>query len=145
MIKHVLALPLLVPALLAATLPTTADARPEDYAEGQVWQYAARPQDPGSLLKIQKIEMEDGRPVYHVSVVGVHFSHMTRAGALPHLPVSAEALDASVIRRVVIAASFPDADAEEGIAEWHVERGGVLTTPLAQVLNDVDAMLSRPI
>lgn len=141
MIKHVLTLS----PLLALALPVTAEARPEDYAEGQVWQYAARPQDPGSLVKIQKIEMENGRPVYHVSVVGVRFSHMRRAGALPHLPVSAEALDASVTRRVTVAEDFPDADAEEGIAEWHLARGGVLTTPLAQVLDDVDAMLSRPI
>lgn len=139
MIKHVLALS----PLLALALPLTAEARPEDYAEGQVWQYAARPQDPGSLVKIQKIEVSDGRPVYHVSVVGVHLARRHAAGVLPHLPVSAETLDASVTRRVPALESFPDADADEGIAEWRAARGGVLTEPLAQVLDDVDAMLSR--
>jgi hypothetical protein len=138
MIKRLLALS---PLLLAA-FPVTADARPQDYAEGQVWQYATRAQDAGSLVKIQRIEMQDGRPVYHVSVVGAHFAGVPGAGVLEHLPVSEETLDASVIRQVPDAAAFADIAIDADIAEWHADHGGVLSGPLAQVLNNVDAMLS---
>lgn len=133
---------LLSPLLLIA-LPVAADARPEDYAEGQVWQYSTRPQDRGSLLKIQKVEIEDGRPVYHVSVIGVHFADMGKIGVLPHLPVSAETLDASVTKRVSSKQGFSDISIDEDVAEWHAAHGGVLTVPLARALDDVDAMLSR--
>lgn len=139
MIKRLLALS----PLFVIAFPVAADARPEDYAEGQVWQYATRSQDAGSLVKIQKIEIEDGHPVYHVSVVGVHFADVHTAGVLPHLPVSEETLDSSVTRRVSAGKAFANISIDDDIAEWHQEHGGVLTVPLAQALNDVDAMLSR--
>ncbi|MEJ2410166.1 MAG: hypothetical protein P8Y48_12740 [Novosphingobium sp.] len=138
MLKRLLALS---PLLLAA-LPAAADARPQDYAEGQVWQYATRAQDAGSLVKIQRIEMKDGRPVYHVSVVGAHFATVPETGVLEHLPVSEETLDSSVTRQVSEPQAFGDIAIDADIAEWHAQHGGVLSGPLAQVLNNVDDMLS---
>lgn len=138
MIKRLL---MLSPLLLAA-IPAMAWARPQDYAEGQVWQYATRAQDAGSLVKIQRIDMKDGRPVYHVSVIGAHFAGVSEAGVLEHLPVSAETLDASVIRQVPAAPAFGSIAIDADIAEWRAENGGVLSGSLAQVLNNVDAMLA---
>lgn len=138
MIKRFLSLSL----LLLSTVPATAEAGVQDYAEGQVWQYATRAQDAGSLVKIQRIEMKDGRPVYHVSVIGAHFAGVSEAGVLEHLPVSEETLDASVIRQVPAAAAFAGIVIDADIAEWHAENGGVLSGSLAQVLGNVDAMLA---
>ncbi|MCJ2189235.1 hypothetical protein [Novosphingobium beihaiensis] len=128
--------------LLLAAVPAAAEARPQDYAEGQVWQYATRAQDAGSLVKIQRIEMKDGRPVYHVSVTGAHFSGVPETSVLEHLPVSEETLDASVTRRVRSTRAFANIAIDGDIAEWHAMNGGVLKGPLAQVLSDVDAMLT---
>lgn len=138
MIKRLLALS----PLLLAILPSAVEARPQDYAEGQVWQYATRAQDAGSLVKIQRIEMKDGRPVYHVSVVGAHFAGVPEEGVLEHLPVSEDTLDASVTRQVPATPAFAGIAIDADIAEWHAQNGGVLSGSLAQVLNNVDVMLS---
>jgi len=130
-------------SLALAAAPVSAQAAPQDYAEGQVWQYATRAQDTGSLVKIQKIEIEDGRPVYHVSVIGVHFANSQNASTLPHLPVSAETLDASVTHKVRAQGAFANLAVEADIAEWHQVNGGVLSVTLAKALNDVDVMLTR--
>ena len=134
---------LVLPSLLLAVVPAAAGARPAHYAEGQVWQYATRAQDAGSLVKIQKIEMRDGQPVYHVSVIGAHFANVREPGVLEHLPVSEAALDASVTHRVHATGAFANMAIDGDIAEWRAAHGGVLTAPLAQVVSDVDAMLSR--
>jgi hypothetical protein len=45
------------------------------YAEGQIWSYHTWPEDPSSLLKISKIEVDQGSavsPIYHICVVMVH-------------------------------------------------------------------------
>lgn len=139
MIKPLIALS----PLLLTLSPVAANARQEPYAEGQVWRYAARTQDKDSLVKIQKIDIEEGRSVYHVSLTGVHFAGLREAGVLPHLPVSEEALDASVTRRVSAATAFSNMSIDDDIAEWRAAQGGVLTVPLAQALDDVEGMLSR--
>src|SRR5579859_1982002 len=101
-----------------------------DYAEGQVWEYHTRQGDEGSLLRIQKVEqLEKIGPVYHISVIGVHFAHAPLAGVLQHLPVSQATLDASVTRLSSSTATFPDPSA--GIAQWRAANGGVFTIPLA--------------
>lgn len=139
MLKRLIALSPLV--LIAA--PAAAHAAQPHFAEGQVWQYTTRAQDKGSLVKIQKIEIEDGRPVYHVSVIGVHFGNVGETSTLPHLPVSEATLDASVTRQEPAGArAFANLSIDGDIAEWHAEHGGVLSVPLAQALNDVDVMLS---
>lgn len=138
MIKRLLALS----SLFLAALPVAAAAQSQHYAEGQVWQYATRTQDAGSLVKIQRIEMKDGRPVYHVSVIGARFAGVPEPSVLEHLPVSEETLDASVTRQVPEAPAFADIAIDADIDAWHAEQGGVLSGSLAQVLGNVDAMLA---
>jgi hypothetical protein len=137
MIKYMLAgaAALLLQAVGPGTVP---DAPRVAYAEGQVWQYRTRPQDAGSLVKIQKIETpSSGKlpgPIYHVTVVGVNFSGPRLfAGLLGHLPVSRETLDASVTQLAADQARpFPKADS--GIEEWRRANGGVFTIPLAEIV-----------
>lgn len=120
-------------AAAAAVVP--AQARPA-YAEGQVWEYHARPQDAGSLLRIQRIEAPDAfrttGPIYHISIVGLHFAGARLTGELQHAPVSRATLDASATRLSGSRVPFPDASA--GIAEWRAARGGVFTIPVAQIV-----------
>ncbi|MCT2398827.1 hypothetical protein [Novosphingobium mangrovi (ex Huang et al. 2023)] len=133
---------LAVSALALAASPVAAHAGQESYAEGQVWQYTTRAQDKGSLLKIQKIDIEGGRRIYHVSVIGVHMGYRQEVSVLPHLPVSEETLDASVTRQVHPGNAFSAISADADIAEWRMVHGGVLTTSLVQALDQVDTMLS---
>lgn len=130
-------------AAAAATLGQ-ADAR-ETYREGQVWEYRTRREDEGSLLRIQRIETPPASanhsPIYHISVIGVHFHGAPLAGELAHLPVSRETLDASVTRLSTASVAFPDA--EPGIAEWRSAQGGVFTIPLAEIITSVERMVQQ--
>ena len=127
---------LLVGAGLFAQAPTP------KYAVGQVWEYKTRPQDAGSLLKIQRIEADGDRPVYHISIIGVHFSRPGFAGTLPHLPVSDQTLDASVTRLSPAAPDFPTTSVDEGIAEWRKAEGGVFTIPVAEIIGILEQSVS---
>jgi hypothetical protein len=112
---------LLLSALIAIAVP------PGRYAEGQVWAYTTRPQDTGSLVKIQKIEEAPTGTIYHISLIGIHI-RPGEAEVLQHAPVSQQTLDASVTRQVPDPGNFPDATG--GIAEWRKAHGGVFTISL---------------
>jgi hypothetical protein len=125
-------------ALLAAG--TGLQAAPHDYAEGQVWEYRARPSDRDSYIKIQKIDTDPRRPVnrviYHISIIGVRLNDPAVRREISHVPVSREALDDSVIREIPGRPAFPDA--REGIAEWRRVNGGVFTIPIAKIIDVVE-------
>ncbi len=120
--------------------------RSDFYAEGQVWEYRTRPGEEGSLLKIQRIESypssrtDETRRVYHISIIGVRVGP-TAQGALPHLPVSRETLDNSVIRRSNSAVAFPRVD--DGVEIWRRDQGGVFTLSVADIVGAVDQMLGQ--
>jgi hypothetical protein len=116
-------------------------AAPSSYAEGQVWQYKTRPQDAGSLLKIQKIEASPTGTIYHISLIGIHILP-GESSVLHHAPVSQQTLDASVTRRVSDPGTFPDAS--NGIAEWRRARGGVYTISVAQIAELISQTLAAP-
>jgi hypothetical protein len=129
-------------ATFSVVAPATAPAASADrYAEGQVWEYKTRPQDAGSLLKIQRIE--DGGAlgkIYHISIVGIVIGGNT--SVLTHSPVARATLDASVTRRSDAKRDWPDAT--EGIAEWRAAKGGVFTIPVAEIADITEkAMMQR--
>jgi hypothetical protein len=105
------------------------------YAEGQVWEYKARPQDTGSLVKIQKIEDAPAGTIYHISLIGIHLTS-NQVTELQHAPVSQQTLDTSVTKQVADPGTFPDAN--DGIAEWRRANGGVFTISLAQIADVLD-------
>lgn len=128
--------------LLAAMLWTSGvDAQTPRYREGQVWAYRTRPGDAGSLLKIQRIEQQGGRQIYHISIIGVHFHTPGITGMLPHEPVSQETLDRSVTEQHADPGTFPSAD--QGIAEWRRARGGVFTVTVAETLDFTDRVIAQ--
>jgi hypothetical protein len=131
--------------IAVASAAMAADSPSRDYKEGQVWEYRTRPTDDGSLLRIQKIEVVPAfaqhGPVYHISIIGVHFSAAPISGELQHLPVSRETLDASVTRLSRSVRPFPDANA--GIQEWRAANGGVFTIPVAKIISSVELMFQN--
>lgn len=129
-------------ATLAVLLLAGAAPSPK-YAEGQVWEYDARPQDPDSLLRIQRIENLGSQKVYHLSVIRVHLRALGIAGTLAHIPVSAETLDASVTRLSSAQSAFEGVSADEGIAQWRQAKGGVFTIGVSQIVNFIDEMTAR--
>jgi hypothetical protein len=134
----------LVMCVLALGLPSIAAAKSK-YRAGQVWEYRTRPGDDGSLVRIQKVEASQGPsqidPIYHVSVIGVHFHDLpiVVAGILPHMPVSRETLDKSVTKLSKSKAQFPDVEA--GISEWRANSGGVFTVSLAEAVGFVETTI----
>ncbi|MDT8760317.1 hypothetical protein MZO42_16570 [Sphingomonas psychrotolerans] len=131
-------------AALTALLGLSGQAAPlPHYAQGQIWEYRARPRDPGSVLKIQRIEALGSMRVYHISVANVHFGTSDAATVLPHSPVSEETLNASVVRLAPATTAFPTVDFEAGIAEWRRAKGGVFTTPVSEIVGLIDSQLGK--
>jgi hypothetical protein len=132
-------------ALLAALAAPMDQPTPDRYAVGQVWEYHVRKGDEGSLLKIQQIEQDPAQaklgPIYHVSVIGVHFRNAQVPGVLQHIPVSRKTLDASVTRRIETSAAFPDPS--NGIAEWRNDHGGVFAIPVSEIVEIVDEQTAK--
>jgi hypothetical protein len=124
--------------LMGATSPES------NYVPGQVWEYHTRPGDEGSLLRIQKIEQLDKiGPVYHISIIGVHFIRAPLTSELQHLPVSRQTLDASVTRLSPSTVQFPDPSA--GIDQWRAAHGGVFSIPVADIVSIIEqSVQARP-
>ncbi len=122
----------------ATLLALPALAQPEgmpEFGEGQVWAYDTREGDEGSLLKIQLVEevgpAEARATIYHLSLIGVNAPGSTEPLVVMHIPISAEALEASVTEPYYGPALFPDA--ENGIAMWRRDQGGVFGIPLKEI------------
>jgi hypothetical protein len=122
------------------TTGATLQAAPNIYAAGQVWEYRTRAADPGSLLKIQRIDTDprraEHRTIYHISIIGVRLNDPAVRREISHVPVSRETLDDSVTR--LSSSNVPFPDASDGIAEWERAKGGVFTTPIARIIDVVE-------
>jgi len=130
-------------SLAAAALALSGQASPPKYVAGQIWEYRTRPQDAGSLLKIQQIGDYGGGKVYHLGIVGVHFASPGIAGILPHIPVSETTLDASVTRLSSAHPDFSTTALQDGIAEWQRAKGGIFTIPISQIVDIIDDQTGR--
>ena len=124
---------------LAAVFGTTPDRPP--YQPGQVWEYATRPQDSGSRIKIQQIEQAPDGTIYHISMIGARIGPDGKPAQVAHLPVSRRTLDASVTRLGPQDTAFPDA--AEGIATWRENKGGVFTISLAEIADTLESSLRQ--
>lgn len=129
--------------LLAVPASAMPAATPDRYAQGQVWEYRTRPQDAGSLIRIQRIE--DGGKlgrIYHISIVGLTFPGAPAGQSmLMHSPVSRQTLDASVTKLSTVQRDWPDTT--DGIAEWRAARGGVFTIGIAEIVALTEQMMSQ--
>jgi hypothetical protein len=130
-------------AICLAAVAFSSESKAASYEVGQVWEYKTRPQDAGSLLKIQRITTLDKETVYHLSVIGIRFASPTIAGILPHIPVSKQTLDLSVTKLSQSKAAFPTSAVDEGIAEWERAKGGVFNIPVSEIVDIGDMQTSQ--
>jgi hypothetical protein len=140
---------LLCGAMLALLMLIPALAGAATYAEGQVWEYKTRPDEKGSLLKINKIEyrLKIGT-VYHLSIIGLKIKAPNAEGptqpVLQHLPVSQVTLDQSVTRLSKKKAKFPDY--KRGYGEWKKAfeggQAGVFSQPVDEIIASVEQTYS---
>jgi len=107
------------------------------YFPGQRWAIRGRALDPQPNVVIGRIESSTEGAVFHVSLFGVHIATPRKppdaVDELPHMPLSAAALDASVVQLLGsgdLAVGF-----ERGYSEWSKARGGVFSVSVADVLD----------
>ncbi|MGI9516003.1 MAG: hypothetical protein ACR2NP_03065 [Pirellulaceae bacterium] len=108
------------------------------YEVGQVWTWRTRPGEEDSRLIIVKTtDLPEGR-AYSIFLEGIKLD--TGSGetqeSLPHAPVSAEVLDASVMELVETREQLPDF--EWAWQEWRDEEGGVFSIPVAEILDTIE-------
>lgn len=139
--------------LLLAALPplfTMTDALAQEFKEGQVWSYRARPNEQGSTLLINKVE-SDARlgSIFHISVSGVKVRNRRAPGGvtqeLPHFPVSTKTLEDSVVK--LVGTASPNPGYREGYATWKqafdAGNAGIFTIPVAEIVGFVEKTVNQ--
>jgi hypothetical protein len=123
----------------------------KNYQTGQIWKYRARDGEATSQVVIINSTLIPGKGViYSVAVEGVQLKNPWITGGiqtnLPHAPVSAGALDLSVLELVGIRPS-PLEEYGDAFQEWKqpFDRGeaGVFTIPIAEILNCVEEAVNH--
>ena len=113
------------------------------YRAGQRWSFRGRPQDPAPSLVVGKVETTPEGVVVHVSVFGIHVVNPHSPQGVnteaPHLPLSAEALDASGVE--LMGTGRVDDAFERGYSEWAKAKGGVFAIPVAECLDILEQAL----
>ncbi|WP_108787124.1 hypothetical protein [Erythrobacter sp. Alg231-14] len=123
-------------ALIAAfAMSASAYAQNERYEAGQVWAFSDRGIDEGALIKIQEVGQigpkDEPMTVYHISMIGIAIPGQSDPIEISHIPVSREALDASVTAEANRDIEFPDY--MEGKQNWEEANGGVFTITLSEI------------
>jgi hypothetical protein len=138
---------LLLLGALAAALP----AQAIEFKPGQIWAYQTRPGEEASKLYLARIDRGLGsRALFHLYIDGLQLKNPKFSGGvqdhLVHLPISREALEASVTELLQSDAVMPDIS--EGYALWLLsfEQGqaGVFTIPVAQAIQHIEGAFNAP-
>jgi hypothetical protein len=123
----------------------------QNYQTGQIWKYRTRTGETDSqLVIINSIPVAGHGNIYSVAVEGVKLKNPWIVGGiqtnLPHAPVSAGALDLSVVELVGIRPS-PLEEYGDAFREWKepFDRGeaGVFTISVAEILDCVEEAVSN--
>ncbi len=148
--RAVLLLMLLIPLACVSHEETTMSH--DRYAEGQVWSYRTRPHETNSRIHVVRIDRRlDGPPIYHLYVDGLSIINPHAASGvqahLPHCPVGAETLDASVLA-LVSAGEAQSPSISEGYSVWREAfdrgEGGYFTIPMDRILRHLESAVARP-
>lgn len=125
------------------------DAGGSRYQVGQVWRYKARLPEIGSTLTIVKIDQDaELGNIIHIGIQNLHMRNPhVPAGFttdFPHLPLSEEALDESVVNLLRTHADLPDY--AEGYKMWRkafdVQEAGIFTLPVAECIDVIEQTLT---
>jgi hypothetical protein len=129
----------------AALVDTTGST----YRVGQVWSYRTRPQEPESTLTVVKVESHPKLgTIVHISLQGLRMKSPRApdgyAETISHLPMSAEALDKSVVKLLRENAPLPEF--QEGYKEWRrgfdAGKAGFFTIPVAEAVGIAETSLN---
>ena len=120
-----------------------------EFEAGQRWAYQTRPEDPDSTLVIGKVEsLSNHEIVVHISVVNVNIKSPRAAGgfthAVHHMPISPEALRASVTRRS--GTGSPAAQFLEGYQIWRAAadegEAGVFSIQVREAVENFESIIN---
>ncbi|MEO3431161.1 hypothetical protein AAFN88_20065 [Pelagibius sp. CAU 1746] len=134
--------------LLLQLLALPAEAAAFDV--GQVWSYRTRPGEEASRIYIARVDRDFGaKPIFHLYIDGLKLKNpMLETNVqdhLVHVPVSQEALEASVIAMTQDGVIPPDIS--EGYIVWREAfeqgRAGVFTMSLQQVVQYIEDQFAR--
>ena len=135
--------------LLLQVLAFPAEAA--NFQVGQVWSYRTRAGEDASRLYIARIDRDLGaKPIFHLYIDGLKLKNPLLESKvqdhLVHVPVSREALEASVI--ALQSENVLPPDISEGYVLWleAFERGqaGVFTMSVQQVVQYIEDQFNKP-
>jgi hypothetical protein len=141
--KFAVALVLLLQLLALPVEATTFDV-------GQVWSYRTRPGEEASRAYVARVDRNLGsKPIFHLYIDGLKLKNPLVEGKvqdhLVHVPVSQEALEASVVAMTQDGIIPPDIS--EGYIIWReaFEQGqaGVFTMSLQQVVQYIEDQFAK--
>lgn len=122
----------------------------DKYRAGQVWSYKTRTGEENSRIYIVKVDT-DGElgSIFHIYVDGIAIKnpHLPNGGSqtsLPHSPVSAETLDASVVELIESDGKMPDISEGYGVWKEAYDKGeaGVFTIPVAKIVQYIEDIVN---
>jgi hypothetical protein len=140
-----------IAVLLLLGLLAAAPAWAIEFKPGQIWSYQTRAGEEASKLYIARIDRGLGsRALFHLYIDGLQLKNPKFPGGeqdhLVHLPISREALEASVTELLQSDAAMPDISL--GYADWLLsfEKGqaGVFTIPVAQAIQHIENAFNAP-
>jgi hypothetical protein len=126
-------------------------AEATNFEVGQVWSYRTRPGEDASRLYIARIDRNLGsQPIFHLYIDGLKLKNPLAEGEvqdhLPHVPVSRQTLEASVI--ALQQENVLPPDISEGYVIWReaFERGeaGVFTLSVQQLIQYIEDAFNKP-
>ncbi|MCD2191246.1 hypothetical protein [Actinomycetospora soli] len=117
---------------------------PVEITAGQVWRYRTRPGEHASRAHVLLVEDDpELGALVHARLEGVCVSNPNTEGGvstwLGHVPITRAAFEASVIAVVAADDDPPDL---EGYRLWRDAHGGAFSKPLAEVVSDIEAIVS---
>jgi hypothetical protein len=122
----------------------------QQFSEGQVWHYKARPHEATSTIQICKIESDPRMgEMFHISIRGLRMKNPRSPTGfndqMSHAPVSRQTLAQSVTK--LSGTSSVDPGYREGYATWRkaFEQGdaGIFTIPVAEIVSGIETAINK--
>ena len=114
----------------------------QPFAEGQLWEYATRPNEAGSTLKIHKIDCDAKvGTILHIGIRGLRLKNPQAPSgittSLVHVAVTAQSLEASVTKLFGTEPASPQfLDGYATFREVHQEgRARIHNVPVAKIVD----------